>query len=170
MKYGVATIAPPTLICPQGRFRLSAKFLRKSLSTISKSSTSSIHYSWRFATVLGPMDMLSTPPKKFSYGCWLVASLNNFVQFGEFWWVRRISLNLVNLEHFVKSSWTLLKLTGSYKIVKKNWSEVLINFFEVMIKIDLHVFLPYYQISYDRINKYPICHIIFTEPWLIFRI
>ena len=36
-----------------------------------------------------------------------------------------------------------------------------------MIILDLHVFLPYSQILYDRVYKYCIFHPIFMEPWLI---
>ena len=109
------------------------------------------------------------PRRKTSSGHWLVASLKNFVQFGEFWWIWRISVNLVNLVNFVEYGWILLKLTVYDKLVtyKLSRSEDLIKIFEIMIKIYLHRFLPYSQISYNRIHKYHIRHPIFVETWHI---
>ena len=51
-------------------------------------------------------------------------------------------MNLVSLANFVKSGWILLKLNGSYKLVKYKvtQSEAMIKIVEIMITIDIHVF------------------------------
>ena len=70
--------------------------------------------------------------------------------------------------NFIESGWILLKLSGYGNIVnyKLSRSEVHIKTVQIMIKLDIHVFLPYSQILYDPIHKYCIRHPIFTESWI----
>ena len=56
-----------------------------------------------------------------------MASLIFFLLFDEFWRIRKILVNMVNLMNFIESGWISLKIPGSDKIVngKVSQSEVL---------------------------------------------
>ena len=87
---GDANITPPRLIWSPGSFRFSVNCLIKSLSTISKSSTSLIPYSWSFTTVLCYTSMLLESSKNFFV--WVLVG-GILEEFRSIWW---ISVDLVN--------------------------------------------------------------------------
>ena len=70
----------------------------------------------------------------------------------------------MNLVNFVESGYISLKPTRSDKIVKYKVSrcKVLIKIVEIVITIDLHVFLPYSQSLYECITKIVYTHLSFN--------
>ena len=75
-------------------------------------------------------------------------------------------MNFGESGEFRRNWLNVLKLTGSDELIKYkiSRSEVLIKIIEIIIKIDLHIFLLHSQRLYDRIHKYHIFHMIFAEP------